>query len=255
MNIDPLGREIARLGLDVSSLAPLAQDESILTLNVPGGEASVDAWQRLRAALDRTGRWPIVCGDAGERRWADQFTIHTASPAKLLEDVPAGNPLEAMAAEELEADVEEESEEETDNDEEAQWPDTPPRLPFVLTSAFDVVEQTPLDRCLIALLPSLQPADAPAYMRFGGWNACPSPSMHVAFLRDWGRRFAAVPAAMTNDVIECHVASPPQTPDDARALAREQVRYCGDIVWQGTQSVERLAIELWQSSHWYFWWD
>ena len=62
-------------------------------------------------------------------------------------------------------------------------------------------------------------------------------------------------AAITSDVIDCHVASPPQTPDDARAVAREQYKYCGDIVSQGTESVERLAIELWRSPSWYFWWD
>jgi hypothetical protein len=273
MNVNSLRREFEELGLglEASTLAPLEQDATILTLLVPGGEPAIDAWQRLRAAVERTGRWPILCGEADEAvsRLADQFELTAGPPAHFLARVPAGDAkailsdLKRAEREELVAfytsqgqsvpDIEEELDE--PDDDEAEWPDGPPLRSFTLTSAYDIVEQTPLERCLIALLPTTQPADAFAYLRFGGWNACPSPEYHVALLRDWGRRYGAVPAAITSDVVECHVAARPQTPADARALAREQVQYCEDIVSQGTQSVERLAVELWQSPNWYFWWD
>jgi hypothetical protein len=124
-----------------------------------------------------------------------------------------------------------------------------------LQSTVEILKGKPLKQCLIALLPTVQPAEAPAYLRFGGFNACPPSEVHVAFHRDWGRRYGAVPACVTHDIIECVVARPPQTPDEARVLAAEQFAYCDDIVSQGTQTVERLAVELWGSPTWYFWWD
>ena len=60
---------------------------------------------------------------------------------------------------------------------------------------------------------------------------------------------------ITGDVLECLVLKPPQTPEQAMQLAAEQWIFCDDIVGQGTQSIRNLAIEIWQSKTWFFWWD
>ena len=97
--------------------------------------------------------------------------------------------------------------------------------------------------------------NAPAYLRFGGFNDCPDASIHVAFLRDWNRRYGVVPAAITTDVIELVLPQPVLDKSEIVRIAQEQYEYCTDIVDQGTQTVENLALELWGSPVWFFWWD
>lgn len=83
----------------------------------------------------------------------------------------------------------------------------------------------------------------------------PSPELQVAVWREWGRRYGAVPACITSDVIECAVARPPQSRDEAFRLATEQWMYCEDIVSQGTETVEYLVQTLLRAPAWFFWWD
>ena len=37
--------------------------------------------------------------------------------------------------------------------------------------------------------------------------------------------------------------------------ASEQRSFCDDIVGQWTQSIRRLAIQVWQAPQWFCWWD
>jgi len=91
--------------------------------------------------------------------------------------------------------------------------------------------------------------------KFGNWNECPAPEIQVAVFRNWHERFGAAPACITQDVVECVVDRPPQDEPASMALAAEQWLFCEDIVSQGTQSVRNLAIGLWRSPKWFFWWD
>ena len=105
------------------------------------------------------------------------------------------------------------------------------------------------------MLPTQDPTEAPAYLRFGGWNDCPAPEVQVAALRSWRDRYGAVIASLTSDVLELHVDRPPATREAAMALATEQFFYCTDIVVQGTQTIPALAQTILGSRWWYFWWD
>jgi hypothetical protein len=98
-------------------------------------------------------------------------------------------------------------------------------------------------------------SDVPAHLGFGGWNDCPSPELQVADLREWRKEYGAVPACITHDVLECVVVKRPQTEAEALKLAAEQWIFCDDIVGQGTQTVRNLAMEIWRSPNWFFWWD
>jgi hypothetical protein len=97
--------------------------------------------------------------------------------------------------------------------------------------------------------------EVPAYLEFGGWNDCPPPEMQVAILREWRKEYGAIPVCMTHDVLECVVPRSPQTEGEAMKLAAEQWIFCEDIVGQGTQSIRALAMEIWKSPTWFFWWD
>ncbi|OYX51958.1 MAG: hypothetical protein B7Y97_03620 [Sphingomonas sp. 32-66-10] len=135
-----------------------------------------------------------------------------------------------------------------------EWPAEADAMGGGLTVGYDL-DGKPLDKVHILILPTKEPAAAPAYLRWGGWNACPAPEYHVAALRDWHRRYGGVPVAMTGDVINVRVTRRPASRDEALSLAREQFLYCEDIVLQGTDTFAPLAAGLMHSDWWFFWWD
>ena len=97
--------------------------------------------------------------------------------------------------------------------------------------------------------------EVPALLGFGGWNECPESELQVAVLREWQQQYNAVPAAITGDVMEFVVVNRPQTQAESMRLAADQWVFCDDIVSQGTETVRRLATQLWRAPTWFFWWD
>lgn len=134
------------------------------------------------------------------------------------------------------------------------WPDTLPPSALGLTLANDV-HGKPLDKVHILLIPTTESAAVPAYLRWGGWNACPAPEYHVAALRSWHERYGAELVAIGGDVIELRVKRRPGDRAEALALAREMYLYDEDIVSQGTETFAVLAATLMASDRWFFWWD
>lgn len=108
---------------------------------------------------------------------------------------------------------------------------------------------------LIASIPTTDPTTAPLHLRFGDWNACPSPHVHTALARYWRDRYGAELATIAGDIMEFTVERPPSTESEAGELAMQQYLYCNDIVSQGVGSVATLAVALRHSTRWYFWWD
>src|SRR5262249_5046813 len=107
----------------------------------------------------------------------------------------------------------------------------------------------------IAIIPTDDWTTIPAYLNWGGWNACPHPEYHIAALRSWRDRFGAELVGLSFDVMNLRVARRPATREAALELAREQYFYCGDIVDQGTGTLSRLAATLMTDDWWFFWWD
>lgn len=106
----------------------------------------------------------------------------------------------------------------------------------------------------LAEIPVKNPWEVFAWIPFGGWNSCPAPEEHMAVAKYWYEKYGAVPAVMTEDVLEFSVPAPVKR-RDALALAWEQNAYCSDIVAQGCESVGVLADSLAKSTTWFFWWD
>ncbi|HEX7378483.1 MAG TPA: DUF4253 domain-containing protein [Pirellulales bacterium] len=100
-----------------------------------------------------------------------------------------------------------------------------------------------------------QPWHLAAAVRFGGWNACPTPEEHCALHREWQEQYGAEITGMSSDVVECSVRKPPTYRESASVLAWQQYWYCEDIVVQGVGTISRLAGTLLNSHYWYFWWD
>jgi len=113
----------------------------------------------------------------------------------------------------------------------------------------------PLDKVHILLIPTTESAAVPAFLRWGGWNACPAPEYHVAALRSWHERYGAELVAIGGDVLNLRVTRRPQSRDEALALAREMYLYDEDIVSQGTETFAALGAMLMANDWWFFWWD
>lgn len=107
----------------------------------------------------------------------------------------------------------------------------------------------------LSLLPVSEPWMIPAYLSQGGWNSCPEAKVQVCFHKRWFENFGAQPIVYGPDYLEFYVPRPPNTTAQALALAEEQYLFCSDIVEQGTETIEKLAGELFQSPVWFFWWD
>jgi hypothetical protein len=121
----------------------------------------------------------------------------------------------------------------------------------------NVIYQTDnfIDSINFGVVPTSQSWQIPAFLLYGGWNECPSAYEHCAVLLYWQKKYGAEIFNVTDDIIECYVKAPPTNLDESLELAWEQTHYCGDIVSQGTETIEALALTLQNSSEWYFWWD
>ena len=108
---------------------------------------------------------------------------------------------------------------------------------------------------LISAIAAADPAEIPAVLGWGGWNACPEPAVHVALLRHWRETHGAELAGISEDILELRVARPPRTREDALALARDLDAYSPDVVDQGLETVANLGSTLLDSPVWFFWWD
>lgn len=226
---------------------------------IQGGDAAISLWHQLREVAEQSKTWPILCGKAAPPD--EQGDLPPAD--LLLPHVPEGSPIQALKAAEAEdwREMGLEGPPDDDDDEEYTalpdfdtWSDSSELPSSPSRGAYDY-RNRPLDPCLLALIPTHDPAEAAAYLSFGGFNDCPGPELQVAFQRDWNKRFGAVPITMTEDVLELYLPDPVRDPHVAWEVALEQFAFCPDIVTQGTESVASLAREIWRNQTWFFWWD
>jgi hypothetical protein len=132
-----------------------------------------------------------------------------------------------------------------------EWPETPEAMEFSAGSSYP--GRSP--RRHIAILPTHDVTEAPAYLNFGGWNENPPPEHHIAALRDWRDRFGAELVTCGCDLLELSIGRRPASREAALALAHEQYAYCNDLIDQGFDDFARLASALTVSDWWSFWWD
>lgn len=226
------------------------------------GQDALALVERLRAE----GRgWPIVIGDDDAlRRTCDQLALDDTGVDAILErgrEIRHPEALFAAQAEEREdflrmlaEDGEDLPEEDDDQVEVGDWPTETGASPG-LAVAYDAVSRQPLPAAHVVLLPTQDGTEAPAYLNWGGWNACPAPELHVAALRSWKARYGAEVVGMSGHVISVRVQRRPTTQEEALELARELYAYCPDIVDQGVGTLSNLAAELMAHDWWFFWWD
>lgn len=103
----------------------------------------------------------------------------------------------------------------------------------------------------IAMLPVEDPSEAPAWLKFGGFNGCPPPERHVAILRRWREEYGAELMACGPDSLTLRVSRGPASRKEAIDLARQLCAYAD----YDLNNYSELAAELMATRLWYFWWD
>jgi len=241
----PLARALDEVGVSA---------ERVRSLPRPGGEplwvvpieplVSEEAWKGLRDRARETGHWPVLTrdvaqdlDDAAEPVAAVLARANAIEPAAWFRARRASDP------------------EYYDGVERGTWDDA---LGAYEGGRFTVVDDPgPHDGPLeLLLVPTNDPAEVFAHLDWGGWNECPLPEEHVALHRAWHARYGAELVTLSRDVVEMVVLRPPRGEAACMELADEQFLYTGgDLVYQGTEELARLAHGLDSARTWFFWWD
>ena len=214
------------------------------------GEAAMPIWHRLRDDAERSGRWPLLLGPpivAAEV--LDRATSWRREPPRSV----LANALTIDIAAFLDRFEPELGSASNQEDVVGEWPDEPPGE--VADLAQDLLTGTIDPEVQLALLPTPSSWETPAWLSWGGWNACPAPAVHVAALRHWHDTYGAELVAVTSDQLELRVLRPPATRSDALTVAHEHFAYCIDIVIESAGTISEYAAMLLEGPTWTFWWD
>lgn len=210
---------------------------------VPASNA-LKVWAAIKA--EGKGRPVIVGGLDVLERLEDTYSISEEAPEAIsaaAEKLAIPSDLFRWAAGEADAEPEV-----------GDWP----QKKFMMAGG--VLELTPLNGkplkdVSILTIPGSDDAEAFARLRWGDWNACPPPEMHMALLRSWRQRFGAELVGLSGDTLTLRVKHRPKTRSEALNLAREAYAYCPDSVDQGLGNLSNLAAAMMADEWWGFWWD
>jgi hypothetical protein len=281
--MDTVQDALRRAGISVSpSAPPLAVGKRTIDHFAVSGREAIATWFRLRKAVPKTGRWPVLLGSDEELEMIQENLEdgikEGPTPAKVLayarrvntarlfdrwQKIVVENAQEALAECREDGVTEVQAEYEAMLAQEAAfrgmprgpWPEGDFWAADEFSIPYDILTKVPHNRVHIGLLPTANSWDAAAFLLFGSWNACPHAHHHVAIMKAWHERYGAEVVGITHDIVEMFVRRPPRSKARALELAREHYLYCDDIVDQGTQTIDKLAATLRGGTVWYFWWD
>lgn len=118
----------------------------------------------------------------------------------------------------------------------------------------EAARRTPLAKVYIALLPTDDASEAPAWLHWGGWNEVPESAMLVAALRSWRDRFGAELVGISHDAWSVKVDRPPTDRYEGLRVAREMLALCVDLI-DGVDTLQGQAALAIENDWWSFWWD
>ncbi|WP_328787264.1 MULTISPECIES: DUF4253 domain-containing protein [unclassified Streptomyces] len=271
LSTDPTG-ETSGLGLPPGSLVTGTRDgpwhEPLLW--VADGTAVPGTWARYRSSRSRSvrdaeGLQPVLLQDASgsEEWWGGEL-----DPGMMSDpgDHRAEDVLRALwesAVSETEENEDEGDAGETIAPFTGRWPGlasvggTPADPEATAGDVADALIGTWLESPRLALVPVGRPADVPAAIGWSGpANYVDDVARLCAVLRSWEDRFGARVVALSYARLDLSVAAPPQSLDEALAIAAEHFAFCPDNVWQGYENIRPYAEQaLLGNAHWTFWWD
>jgi hypothetical protein len=92
-----------------------------------------------------------------------------------------------------------------------------------------------------------------AHTRFGNWNDCPAPEVHVMLGKRWAEHHGAILTVHGYDFVEFSIEKPVASRKEAMAMAELHQMYCSDTLNDSTY--EEYAAGLIGARTWGFWWD
>ncbi|GHO50574.1 DUF4253 domain-containing protein [Ktedonospora formicarum] len=109
----------------------------------------------------------------------------------------------------------------------------------------------------LALFPTINCWEVPAFLQFGDFNECPRASIHISVMKHWSQKYGLELVSMSHCDWFAFVAHPPKNRAEALVLALEHIEYCPEFIvdTQCQGNVEALASWLLHASYWPFWWD
>jgi hypothetical protein len=132
------------------------------------------------------------------------------------------------------------------------WPDRVEAM-TTLPVLMDLRTGSPRDTVHVATIPTRDNTAIPAFLNFGGWNACPYPHVFVSALRKWNQDWGAELVAITSDTMDIRFPHKPATRAAALELYLEMVALHSDTLMDGDPA--QFAAEAMVSEYWQFWWD
>jgi hypothetical protein len=259
-----LRRHLDAHGFDGEALEPLveARGDTIFGLEIPGDDA-LAGWRELRRSLPGVwGYWPVILGSREDLAYHRESVglLGGRDPRDIIarsESVYA-----TLCAEDglglLDIEIPHEARPPVGKTPHPRTVDRDPvdlgsLEPDALRTTHDILGEP--RALLLGLVPTSEGWEVPAYLNFGGYNACPEPARQVAMLRYWHHRHGADLTTLTHRSAECLLTHPPASWKQAFILAQQQFEYCEDIVASGIGNLRNLAETLMDEPHWYFWWD
>lgn len=107
----------------------------------------------------------------------------------------------------------------------------------------------------LAEIPTVNPYEVMAYIPMGGFGECPDNITHVAIAKLWYNEYKAVPFAVGSDGLIFKCDKIIKNEEALEKLALEQYLYCGNIIWQGVETLNNLKNALSDALYWHFWWN
>lgn len=131
--------------------------------------------------------------------------------------------------------------------------------PLTLMSAYineeaDTQNSDAAGELILLDMPVTEPAEALAYLPFGGWVGCPDAADFMAIAHYWQERDEAVPAVVAAQYTEFYTPEPVNTTLDAAILAAEQCMLSPAMLTDVYRGFSKLSESLYGSHNWYIWW-
>lgn len=107
----------------------------------------------------------------------------------------------------------------------------------------------------LGVVPVKEPWKVPATATFGSWERITDDDIVTAHLKSWYEKYGATPALIGAGHLELWLDNPITDPEQAADLALEMFSLCPDIIDEGLETTEALAMSILGAHVWYFWWD
>lgn len=104
-------------------------------------------------------------------------------------------------------------------------------------------------------VPTRNPYEVMAYIPMGGFGDCPDNITHISIAKLWYDEYKAVPFVISSDGLIFKCDETIKGEKDLETLAFQQYLYCGNIIWQGVETLNNLKNILSYSKFWHFWWN